>query len=89
MAYSTKKERLLVVDDSVNTLEVLKRNLTSPFGLSQFSLDKENTVRCLISRSMQALITSLKDSTPALCPAERGRFLLVAHLPLPSIITAT
>lgn len=60
MLHSTKRERILVVDDALNTLEVLQRNLTSQ-GYQVFTAQEvAEALRILETTSIDLVITDLK-----------------------------
>ena len=60
MANSKEKYRILVVDDSVNTLEVIQRNLTSQ-GYRVFIAQRvDEAIRILESTSIDLVITDYK-----------------------------
>src|SRR6478735_5840471 len=61
---------------------------TSSMGRFQFSDEKANTVRTPTPRATQALTQRLRDSTPCLCAATRGRKRRVAQRALPSMTMA-
>src|SRR3990172_12934 len=65
------------------------RNSTSSAGRFQFSVEKVNTVSHSIPRPRAPWTTSNNASSPAACPAVRGRPRAVAQRPLPSITIAT
>ena len=62
--------------------------LTSFFGLLQFSLEKAYKVNCLTPSSREISIDSLTDFIPELCPKNLSLLIFFAHLPFPSIIIA-
>lgn len=60
MAPSAKKERILLVDDAVHTLEVLKRNLISK-GYQVFTATSVGEgIRILETTTVDLVITDLK-----------------------------
>src|SRR6266853_202060 len=65
------------------------RICTSSAGRAQLSEEKANRLRVPIPTSGAASTRRRIASTPAWCPAERGRPRRSAHRPLPSMITAT
>jgi two-component system response regulator HydG len=60
MTQSAEKERLLVVDDAVHTLEVLQRNLTSKGYLVFTAKSVDEAIRILETTTVDLVITDLK-----------------------------
>ena len=60
MANSKEKYRILVVDDSINTLEVIQRNLTSQGYRSFIAQRVDEAIRILESTSIDLVITDYK-----------------------------
>ena len=74
---------------SIVSLKRFIRNITSSFGLFQFSVEKEKRESVFIPISCENLTVLFTAFTPSLWPKTLGRPRFVAHLPFPSIIIAT
>lgn len=92
-AVVTRERRLAIsqyrAETSIEQKRGRRRRAELTLGRSQFSDEKAKTVRTLIPHLQESFTISFKTLTPSWCPADAGSALPLAHLPFPSMITAT